>query len=76
MCSEGDVRFTSGFSRSDVSYIYNIRIDSLDGDLEICVNGQYRYLCGRSNVTGFNASAIMTAACTQLGYDSKFVIIK
>ena len=76
MCSEGDVRFTSGFSQNDVSYIHNIRLESLGGNLEICVNGQYRYLCGRSNVTGFNASAIMAAACTQLGYDSKLVTIK
>ena len=74
MCNEGDVRFTSG--TSGTSYSYNTRTDVLSGNLEICVNGQYRYLCGQSNVTGFNASDIVAAACRQLGYVSKFVIVK
>ena len=74
MCNEGDVRFTSG--TSGTSYSYNTRTDVLSGNLEICVNGQYRYLCGQSNVTGFNASDIVAAACLQLGYVSKFLIIK
>ena len=74
MCNEGDVRFTSG--TSGTSYSSNTRTDTLSGNLEICVNGQYRYLCGQSNVTGFNASDIVAAACLQLGYVSKFLIIK
>ena len=71
MCNEGDVRFTSG--TSGISYGYNTCTDVLSGNLEICVNGQYRYLCAQSNVTGFNASDIVAAACCQLGYVSKFV---
>ena len=74
MCSEGDVRFTSG--TSGTYYGSNTRTDVLSGNLEICVNGQYRYLCGQSNVTRFNASDIVAAACRQLGYVSKFVINK
>ena len=70
VCSEGNVRFTSGSSYT--SYVYNTRTDVLSGNLEICVNGQNRYLCGQSNVTGFNASDIVAAACHQLGYVSKF----
>ena len=74
MCNEGDVRFTSG--TSGTYYSYDTRTDTLSGNLEICVNGQYRYLCAQSNVTGFNASDIVAAACRQLGYVSKFVIVK
>ena len=68
-CNENDVRFTSGVSSTHVTS--GIHFDSLSGNLEICVSGQYRHVCGLTEVTA-NPFDIIAAACHQIGYFSKY----
>ena len=68
-CNENDIRFTSGVSSTHVTS--GVRFDSLSGNLEICVAGQYRHVCGLTEVTA-NPLNIIAAACHQIGYFSKY----
>ena len=73
-CEGGAVRFIDGTSGSYDSYD-NTRIETLSGSLQICVDGEYRYVCGLSNAS-FSASDIVAAACIQLGYVSKLLLFE
>ena len=68
-CNENVVRFTSGVSSTHVTS--GVRFDSLSGNLEMCVGGQYRHVCGLTEVTA-NPFDIIAAACHQIGYFSKY----
>ena len=68
-CNENDIRFTSGVSSTHVTS--GIRFDSLSGNLEMCVGGQYRHVCGLTEVTT-NPFDIIAAAYHQIGYFSKY----
>ena len=64
-----DIRFTSGVSSTRVTS--GICFDSLSGNLEKCVGGQYRHVCGLTEVTA-NPFDIVAAAYHQIGYFSKY----
>lgn len=68
-CTTGSVRLNSGGNRTYISS--GQRIEETYGVLEICVNGQYRLVCGHSNAS-LDVSDVVSASCNQLGYYSKW----